>query len=123
MAKWGERLKTLTQTIISKNNEMTEITKLNIEISNLEQKRKMLLSQVGEYALENNLLNKDMEAYDLKTEIMTLESKIEDNREKVREIRRIQICPVCGIEVARSIEFCPKCGIEIKRGNTINEKN
>lgn len=123
MAKWNEKLKTLTQTAISKNNEMTAVTKLNIEISNLEQKRKMLLSQVGEYALGNNLLNKDMEVYDLKNEVIELEGKIEASREKVREIRKIHICPVCGIEVARNMEFCPKCGMEIKKGNTINEKN
>lgn len=73
--------------------------------------------------MKNNLLNKDMEVYGLKNEITESGCKIEASREKVREIRKIHICPVCGVEVARNIEFCPKCGIEIKKGDTINEKN
>ena len=57
MANWSEKLNKFTQTAISKGKEVTEITKLNVEVISLNQNLKEFTMKIGQYVFEHNFLN------------------------------------------------------------------
>lgn len=115
MANWGEKFSKVTQAAISKSKEVAEVTRLNMETSTYTQRLKTLYSQVGEYIIENGLLEQDEKLLELRNEIFSIKAAISENAEKVNEIKNINICPNCGSEVLRNSRFCDKCGAEINR--------
>ena len=46
MANWSEKFNKLTQTAISKGKEVTEITKLNVEVVSLNQNLKEITNKI-----------------------------------------------------------------------------
>lgn len=59
MASWTEKLNQMTQSAISKSKEVAGVTKLNLEISSLNQNIKNIQTEIGAYVLENGLLKED----------------------------------------------------------------
>lgn len=108
-----EKTKDMIQTVVMKNLKMTEITKLNVEAGSLMREREKLFVKIGEYVYERECLKEDETIAGLKKEIEEKSAAIKEKQKKVRDIREINICAVCGIEVARDKEFCPKCGMEM----------
>ena len=53
MAGWKESVGRFAQNAVSKSKEMAEITRLNMEISNQEQRLRELYGQLGQYLVEN----------------------------------------------------------------------
>ena len=56
MAGWSEKFNKMTQTAISKSKEVTEVTRLNMEINSLNQSIKEIATKIGEYVLKYDLL-------------------------------------------------------------------
>ena len=110
-----EKTKKMTQTIISNNLRMTEITKLNVEASNLMREKEKLLCKIGKYVIEQGCLKENETITELIKEFEEKNAGIEEKQKRVREIRGINFCSVCGIEVGKDKEFCPKCGMELKQ--------
>lgn len=115
MATWGEKFNKVTQNAISKSKEMAEVTKLNIEVGNLVQKKKDICQEIGEYVLGENLLLEDEHISSLRSKVEELDTMINTDKEKINDIKNINICPNCGAEVSRDSRFCDKCGTEIVR--------
>lgn len=118
-----ENIRKMIQSMVSKNLKMTEITKLNVEVSNLMREREKLFGRIGEYVLEQESFLTDETLMKLKQEIEERNAGIEEKQKRVREIREINLCPVCEIEVAQDKEFCPKCGVELRRAVRPNDSN
>ncbi len=113
MANWKDSIGKVTQSAISKSKEVAEITRLNMEISTLTQKVKDLYSQAGERVLEAGLAADDPVIADLASQLATLKQSIQMNRDKLNEVKNVNICPNCGAEISRTSRFCDKCGTEI----------
>ena len=106
---WGDKFNQITKSAVSKSKEMAEITRLNMEISNNEQKLKELAVQVGMSVVDRKLLA------ELTVQIETLHEAITKNQSLIQEIRNINICANCGAEVSRTSKFCDKCGNPMDR--------
>lgn len=112
---WGDKLNQMTKSAVSKSKEMAEITRLNMEISNNEQKVKELAAQIGLCVVDQALLLDNEEIAGLSAQIGTLRDAIAKNRCTIQDIRNINICSNCGAEVSRSSKFCDKCGSSMDR--------
>lgn len=112
---WGDKFNQITKSAVSKSKEMAEITRLNMEISNHEQKIRELAAQIGMSVVEQHLLVEDAQISEWTAQIEALQAAINKNREVIRDIRNINICPNCGAEVPRTGNFCNKCGSPIDR--------
>ncbi len=117
MAFWKDNVGRMAHNAVTKSKEMAEITRLNLEISNQEQKIKELYTSAGEYLLNNpQLVDAQDETFSQKRESLAqLQEKIEQSRQALLDVRNINVCPSCGAEVNRSSRFCDRCGTEMVR--------
>ncbi len=114
-AKWTDKVSAFTQNAVSKSKELAEITKLNLSISNAEENIRGLKTEIGSYVVQNNLLTDVPEIQEIYAKLSTLQSSIDANRERINEIKNINICPNCGGEVSRNSKFCDHCGQQLQR--------
>ena len=117
MAGWKESVGRFAQNAVSKSKEMAEITRLNMEISNQEQRLRELYGQLGQYLVENaDLVPADrQDAQALLQDVAQVKAGIEASKATLLEVRNVNICPGCGAEVSRSSKFCPSCGTQMDR--------
>ncbi len=117
MAGWKESVGRFAQNAVSKSKEMAEITRLNMEISNQEQRLRELYGQLGQYLVENSdlVLADRQDAQALLQEVAQVKAGIEASKATLLEVRNVNICPGCGAEVSRSSKFCPSCGAQMDR--------
>lgn len=115
MAGWGEKFSKITQSAVSKSKEVAEITKLTLNSNSLEGEIKTVTDQIGEYVVANHLLAEDEIIGQKLNQIEELKEAIAANEARIREIKNINVCSVCGAEVSRTSNFCDKCGAPMKK--------
>lgn len=117
MAGWKESVGRFAQSAVSKSKEVAEITRLNMEISNQEQRLRELHNQLGQFLVEHaELVPVDAaDAQALLQEVAQVKAGIENSKATLLEVRNVNICPGCGAEVARTSKFCPSCGAQMDR--------
>ena len=117
MAGWKESVGRFAQNAVSKSKEMAEITRLNMEISNQEQRLRELYGQLGQYLVENpDLVPADrQDAQALLQEVAQVKAGIEASKATLLEVRNVNICPGCGAVVSRISKFCPSCVAQMDR--------
>ena len=113
MASWSDRFTQMTQSAISKSKEVAGVTKLNMEISSLNQEIKNIQTQVGAYVLDNGFLMENQYIADWAEKVKGFKAEIEAKNEKIMELKNVTVCTKCGREVSRSNRFCEHCGAEI----------
>ena len=122
MAGWGEKFSKMTQTAVNKSKEVAEITKLSLNNNSLEAEIKTVSDQIGEYVVANQLLAEDEIVGQKLNQIAELKAAIAANEAKLREIKNINICSVCGAEVPATSNFCDKCGAPMKKDEPVAEE-
>lgn len=117
MADWKSSISRIAQNAMTKSKEMAETTRINVEISNAEQKLRTLQQSLGQHLIENPQLlsGEDETSIDLIQQAKDVQASIEALKEALMELRNINICPECGAEVNRSSKFCGKCGAQMER--------
>ena len=115
MANWSEKFNKLTQTAISKGKEVTEITKLNVEVVSLNQNLKEITMKIGQYVLEHDLLLEEEEVAKLINQAKEVKDNVEATKEKILEAKKTQVCSSCGAEISKNSKFCNKCGAEVEK--------
>lgn len=113
MASWSDRFAQVTQSAISKSKEVAGVTKLNMEISSLNQEIKNIQMQAGAYVLDNGFLYENPYIADWAEKVKSIRAEIEGKNERIMELRNVVVCSGCGREVSRSNRFCEHCGVEI----------
>ncbi len=113
MASFGERLDKIKRVVIRKGREYKKITTLNEEIVGFQQDINDILVEIGEYVIENELLNEDTSIQEWMSQIVLIRQKMEDRREKILSIKNVSICSRCGAEYPRNSNVCTKCGNEM----------
>ena len=101
--------------LASKTKDLTEITRINLEISSYESKVKESYEKLGQYLMEHpELISTQDETVEVfRKEYEEYSEKIKTDKEKIRDIKNVDVCPNCGEEIARDVQFCPKCGQQI----------
>lgn len=117
MASWGEKMGRMAQNAVAKSKEMAEITRLNVEISNLEQSLRDNYIQLGQYVLSHPdlIAAEDETVVQIRQSVTDLQAKVEQDRQTICDLRNVNICSNCGAEVSRSSKFCDKCGTAMDR--------
>lgn len=110
MASWADKLSKLTQSAVNKSKYMAEVTRINIEISNYESTRKQLYGEIGQYVVENGLLQDNADIQDKLARIAEVQGRIDASKELVENMRKANVCPNCGNQLDPDVNFCPKCG-------------
>ncbi len=117
MADWKSSMSRFAQTAVSKSKEMAETTRVNVEISNVQQKIREVQMNLGRHVLENPALMPapDETAADLIRQAQEANEKLTALQQTLLDLRNVNICPNCGAEVSRTSKFCGKCGAPMER--------
>lgn len=110
MSTWADKLSRFTQNAVTKSKSMAEVTRINIEISNYESSLKQLVSEIGQYVVDADLLRDDAAVKEKLERVVELQSRINASKELVENIRKASLCPNCGAVLEPDVNFCPKCG-------------
>lgn len=118
MASWKENVSRMAQNAMVKSKEMAEITRLNVEISNLEQKLRENYSKLGKYVIDNPALlvgSEDETVTQICQAVAEVKEKLAQGQQQILDIRNVNICSNCGAEVNRTSKFCDRCGTAMDR--------
>lgn len=116
MALFDELGKKITQTsqgAVQKTKNLADIAKINSMISEEEGKINTLLLQVGKVYYESHSKDpEEQQAANIQA-ISEAVVKIEQFKDKIKQIKGVSNCPNCGNEVANGSLFCNVCGTKM----------
>lgn len=110
MSTWSEMLNQAAQSAVTKGKEVAEVSRLNLEISSLNQKINEVYARVGQYVLKKKLLEEDEIIAGYTAELKTLLESRRADREKIKELKAVKTCGNCGAPLEKDAAFCASCG-------------
>lgn len=95
--------------------ETIEITKLNMKIFDLNSEINQDMRKLGEimYATHSGGVVNETELDALLCDVDDKRSEIKQYRERIRDMKKTTVCPMCGASCSRGDRFCRKCGADI----------
>lgn len=112
--KLGNTLSNTGKDIAKKTKDMSDISRLNHEITKQQEAIDKTYNQIGKLYFENysNLDYADLK--ELCDSIKEANQKIEDFKVEITQIKGITNCPNCNQEVSNNATFCGSCGYRLK---------
>ena len=108
--KISETLSKGSKNILDKTKDLTDIAKLNGQISSEENKIRDAYIALGKAYYKKYRNNSDVaEAVQFEV-IANAEIAIAKYKTEIQAIKKVTICHNCGAEVASDALFCPRCG-------------
>lgn len=108
--KAKEKISKTSSDVAKKAKDLTEIAKLNSQISSNESRIKEAYLEIGKYVYENLKDNAPQEMAEKMTAIDTAKAEIERLKAEILKVKGSQKCEQCGNEVDLNVAFCPSCG-------------
>lgn len=95
-----------------KSGNMVEVTRLNMNIGNEEDKIKKIYTEIGKIIYDEHLEGGTVSETLLEHcgSIDAINKNIDEMKQKILELRNVKACPECGIELEMEMAFCYKCG-------------
>ena len=111
----SKKIGDVAQNAAKVSGELVEITKINVNIKAEEDNINKIYNEIGRYYFGQFEAGVQLDEFimDHCHKIKGYELHINDLKEKIKEIKNIEICEVCGSETARTNTFCGKCGSKI----------
>ena len=106
-------VKKLGKNVAEKGKEAIEITKLNSQIGGEKDKMKDMFTKIGEQVFVSFKAGTDHGFGEWCVQLLEMEAKIDELKNKIMEIKDSTKCPSCGSEVSKETAFCPKCGAKV----------
>lgn len=109
---FGKRLSEAAQAAAKKSGELMEVTKINMNITQEEDKIKKLYTNIGKKVYESYLKDPDNYAQ-FKEECEAIGShneNIKKMKARILEAKNLRLCSACGEEIGNDVVYCPKCG-------------
>lgn len=104
-----------TKTVAGKTNNIVDVTKLNLTLSDTERKIAALEEKIGEMVYikysEGSLSSNDFK--DLCKEIDAFKAEQKSIKAQIAELKNSISCPKCGAANDTGSEFCSKCGVNL----------
>ena len=112
----GKKVGEVAQTAAKKSGELVEVTKLNMSIGSEEDKIQRLYSKMGKKIYEEFCSGGSINDGFIEEckSIKGHEQTIDSLKQKIREIKNVEICGSCGAEIIKPSAFCPKCGVKLE---------
>lgn len=112
--KIGNTLSNTGKDIAEKTKKMSDISKLNHEITKQQEAIDRTYSEIGKLYFKNY---SELDYPDLKElcdSIKEANKKIEEFNAEIIQIKGIINCPKCNAEVSTTATFCGNCGYKLK---------
>ena len=108
----GKKVGEAAQAAAKKSSELVEVTKINMNISQEEDKIQKLYTQMGKRIYEGFQASgaTDPAFAEDCAAIQAHEETVKSLKQKILEVKNMKACPSCGTELERNIMFCAKCG-------------
>lgn len=116
MAFWdglGQKVSTTTAGAMQKAKEMSEISKLNMLISEEQKKVDNIYYQIGKLYAAMYPEEHTEEFNGMFVALGEMNKKIRSYQQEIANIKRVVCCPQCGAEVQMGDSFCSLCGMRM----------
>jgi NADH pyrophosphatase NudC (nudix superfamily) len=112
----SKKVSDAAKTAAKKSGDLVEVTKLNRAISTEEEKARGIYLDIGKtvFTMFQNGQISDDNLMAFCRQIAEINNNIELIKEKILDIKDLNICPTCKHEVEQGTLFCPKCGAKIE---------
>lgn len=108
-----DKISQVGQGTVQKAKDVSEVVKLNNEITDLENQINVLYGKIGYEVYVAYYDNPIPEAADLMKQVASLQSKIEEHRNRIKEINAANTCPQCNSKINKNMAFCSVCGYKL----------
>lgn len=107
--------KTAAKTVGKKAEEVLDLSKRKLAMSETEGKLEDAYCELGEvyYSVLKNEATDSGRAEELVSEIDDLKSQLEAIREEIARLTNKSVCPACGAQCDENSVFCSKCGARL----------
>lgn len=110
-----DKAKDLAQTAGEKSQELYQISKLKMEITQLKMKVDKNYNAIGKTVYEKTKAQEALPDFAARIEeIDLLKADIEEKKDIISSIKNTVRCASCGADVSEDDPFCPKCGAAMK---------
>lgn len=106
----GQKLAGAGQNAVQQAKNVTDVAKLNSEISSKERAIAKLYTEIGRIYYDRHKDDPAAEELQTISEISALYGEIIQCQETIKGIKGIVKCPVCGADVSVESLFCSACG-------------
>lgn len=112
------KLTNTSQTAVQKAKDLTELTKLNAQISEAEGKINDLYYKLG-FEIYRTYREEPLETgAEFFAQITELHQQIADCKAQIAAINHANTCPNCGAKVSKGMVFCSGCGSRLPVAET-----
>lgn len=114
----GKKVADAGQKTMQKTKELSEVARINSQISQAENKMNNLHYQIGKLYISMHGQNPEEEFKGMIDSIAELEQQIIAYRAQIQTVKGVQKCEKCGAEVPRNVAFCSSCGAAMPKAET-----
>ena len=107
------KLSQASQSTVSKVKDLSEIARLNGEITEAETQISELYSKIGFEIYKAYHEDPLPEVSDMISQVTQLHQKISDNKSLIQAINSANVCPQCGNKIKQGMAFCSGCGYKL----------
>ncbi len=108
-----EKLSQAGSSTVQKAKELSELVKLNNEVSELENQICDLYGKIGYEVYCAYCEHPLPEVEELIGQVSKLQEKAAECRERIKELNAASICPKCNAKITKGMAFCSKCGYRL----------
>ncbi len=113
--KLGKRISDMGNSVAQNTKNFADTASLQKGISDNKKKIEQLYADIGKAYYENHKNEADAAQADVMAEITALLAQIEENSEKIKQIKGVTKCANCGEDIAPDAMFCNNCGTKVVR--------
>ncbi|KAB3535303.1 hypothetical protein F8154_06850 [Alkaliphilus pronyensis] len=117
MNKLSSSMSNTAKSFSKVSNNMIEISKLNLSIKRREEEIREKFEEIGQYVYGRlkrmNMINR-IELVELISEIHGLEEDISSLEKLILNLKGVNLCEACEIELDDEAKYCPLCGKRLK---------
>lgn len=115
MSLWDDALDTVKKTarqVGKAAGDAFESSKLHLNAADIRSSIKEKYVTIGKLCYDEilNGTSHSTEINAVAQEITSLNEKLADVNEEIRNNKNVVVCPACGTQVAKGSSFCPACG-------------
>lgn len=109
----GKRLTEAGKTTVQKTKEITDLAKLNSQISAEERSQESLFSQLGKEYFNQHAQDAEPVLSQTVNDINASMERVRELHKQINSIRGVRACEDCGAEAPLGAIFCPACGVKL----------
>lgn len=114
----SKRATETTARAMQKAQELSEVSRINAQISEEEKKVNATYYQIGKLYVSLHGLNGEDAFQGMVTAVLEGEQKIAEYRKRIEDVKGVQRCTACGAVVPQGIAFCSTCGAALPKSES-----